>query len=54
MVGNKEKREPADFSVPADDTVNLKESEWREKNLDLTRELKMTMEYESDGDASYS
>ena len=41
-----------DFAVPADHGVKLKESEKREKYLDLTRELKKTMEHKSDGDTN--
>ena len=41
-----------DFAVPADHRVKLKENEKRDKYLDLARELKKTMEYESDGDAN--
>ena len=33
-----------DFAVPADHRVKLKESEKKDKYLDLTRELKKTME----------
>ena len=39
----------ADIAVPVEHRVKLKESEKREKYLDLARELKKTMEYESDG-----
>ena len=44
------KRQPTEFAVPADHWVKFKESEKREKYLDLGRELKETMEQESDGD----
>ena len=37
-----------DFAVPADLRIKLKECEKRDKYLDLARELKKTMEYESD------
>ena len=39
-----------DFAIPADHRVKLKESEKRDKYVDLARELKKTMEHESDGD----
>ena len=39
-----------DLVVPAIHRVILKGSEERDKYLDLTRELKKTMEHESDGD----
>ena len=37
-----------DFAVPADHRIKLKECEKRDKYLDLTRELKKTMEHEGD------
>ena len=37
-----------DFSVPADHRIKLKESEKKYKFLELTRELKRTIEHESD------
>ena len=37
-----------DFAVPADHRVKLKESEKKNKYLDLARELKKTMEHEDD------
>ena len=37
-----------DFAVPADNRIKLKESEKRDKYLDLARELKKTMEHEGD------
>ena len=37
-----------DFAVPADYGVKLKESENRDKYLDLARELEKTMEHEGD------
>ena len=36
------------FAVPVDHRVKLKESEKRDKYLDLARELKKTVEYEID------
>ena len=41
-----------DFSVPTDHEVKLKESEKKDKYMDLARELKTTMEYEGDGDTN--
>ena len=41
-----------DFAVPAHHRVNLKESGKRDKFLNLARELKKTMERESDGDTN--
>ena len=43
-----------DFDVPADNGLKLKESEKRDKYLDLARELKKTknMEHESDDDTN--
>ena len=38
-----------DFAVPDDHRVNLKESEKKDKFRDLTRELKKTVEHESEG-----
>ena len=37
-----------DFAVPADHRVKLKEREKKDKYLDLARELKKTVEHESD------
>ena len=37
-----------DFAVPADHRLKLKESEKKDKYLNLTRELKKTMEHEGD------
>ena len=37
-----------DFAVPADHRVKLKESKKKDNYLDLTRELKKTVEHESD------
>ena len=37
-----------DFAVPADHRIKLKECEKKDKYLNLTRELKKTMEHESD------
>ena len=36
-----------DFAVPADHRINLKESEKKDKYLDLARELKKAVEHES-------
>ena len=43
-----------DFAVPADDREIIKESEKRDKYLDLAREQKnkKTMEHEGDGDTN--
>ena len=41
-----------DFAVPADHRVKLKESKKKDKYLDLARELKKTMENESDDDTN--
>ena len=41
-----------DFAVPVDHRVKLKESEKRDKFLDLARGLKKTMEHESDSDTN--
>ena len=43
---------PVEFAVSADHRVKLKESEKRDNYLDLARELKKTMEHESDGDTN--
>ena len=40
-----------DFAVPADHSVKIKESEKRDKYLDLARE-QITMEHEGDGDTN--
>ena len=37
-----------DFAVPADHRIKLKEFEKKDKYLDLARELKKTVEHESD------
>ena len=37
-----------DLAVPADHRIKLKESEERDKYLDLARELEKTMEHEGD------
>ena len=42
-----------DFTVPADHRVKLKESEKKDKYLDLAGNGK-TMEHESDSDTSYN
>ena len=39
-----------DFAVTTDHRVKLKESEKRDKYLDLAREMEKTMEHENDGD----
>ena len=36
-----------DFAVPADHRINLKESEKKDKYLDLAREIKKAVEHES-------
>ena len=41
-------RKIVDFSVPADHRIKLKESEKKDKYLDLARELKKTMELKVD------
>ena len=41
-----------DFAVPVDHWVKLKQSENRDKYLDLAREQKKTLIHESDGDTS--
>ena len=38
-----------DFTIPADPRVKLKESEKKDKYLDLARESKKTVAHESDG-----
>ena len=42
IIINKRKRicKIVDFAVPGDQRINLKENEQKDKNLDLTRELK--------------
>ena len=40
------------FAVPSDHWVKLKESEKRDEYLNLARELKKAMKYESDGDTN--
>ena len=49
MIINKRKRicKIVDFAVPADHRINLKESEKKDKYLDLARELKKAVEHES-------
>ena len=42
------------FPGPADHGVKLKESERKDKYLDLAKELKKTLEHESDGDTSFN
>ena len=41
-----------DFAIPAHNRVKIKESENKDKYLDLVKELKKTMEHESDGDTN--
>ena len=50
IIINKGKRicKIVDFAFPADHTIKLKECEKKDKYLDLTRELKKTMEHPSD------
>ena len=43
-----------DLAVPADHRVELKESEKKNKYLDLLRELKNTLEHESDVYSNYN
>ena len=54
MIINNKKRTYwiVNFAVPADHRVNLKEIEKKDKYLDLARELKKTVEHESDGDTN--
>ena len=49
IIINKRKRicKIVDFAVPADHRINLKESEKKDKYPDLARELKKTVEHES-------
>ena len=42
----------ADFAVPGDRRVKLKKSRKRDKCLDISRELKKTLEHKSDGDTN--
>ena len=51
IIINKKKRtcKIVDFAVPADHRINLKESEKKDKYLDLARELKKAVEHESNG-----
>ena len=51
MIISKKKRECkiVDFSVTTDHRVKLKESGKKDKYLELARELKKTVEYDSDG-----
>ena len=50
VIINKKKRTCwiVDFDVPADHRVKWKENKNKDKYLDLARELKKTVEYESD------
>ena len=49
IIINKKKRirKIVDFAVPADHRINLKESEKKDKYLDLARESKKAVEHES-------
>ena len=49
IIINKRKRicKIVDFAFPADHRINLKEGEKEDKYLDLARELKKTVEHES-------
>ena len=58
MIVKKKKKRTCrivDYAVPADHRGKLKESEKRDKNLDLAREFKKpkTMEHERDGDTNW-
>ena len=50
IINKKKKRicKIADFTVPTDNRVKLKEYKKKDKYLDLPRELKKTMEHEGD------
>ena len=50
MIINRKKRtcKTVDFAIPADHRVKLKENEKKNKYLDIAKELKKTMEHESD------
>ena len=50
MIINKKKRtcKIVDFTVPAEHRIKLKECEKKDKYLDLSRELKKTMEHAGD------
>ena len=50
--GEKEIYRIVDFAVLVDHTVKLKESEKRDKKLDLARELKKKMKHESGSDTN--
>ena len=53
LVKNKKRTcRMVDFAAQVDHGVKLKESENENKYLNLARELKKTMEHESDGDIS--
>ena len=49
IIINKRKRicKIVDFAVPADHRINLKEGEKKDKYVDIARELKITVEHES-------
>ena len=55
IIINKRKRifKIVDFAVPADHRINLKESEIKDKYLNLARELKKTVEHENNDCANY-
>ena len=52
IVNKKRKKNLPSFAVSAYHLVKLKENEKKDKNLDLARELKKTMEHESDSDTN--
>ena len=41
------------FAISADYRMKIKESEKKDKYVDLTRELKTTMDHKDDGDTNY-
>ena len=54
VVKKKIKEIKRELAVLADHTIKLKESELKDKFLDLTREQKKTMEHEGDSDTNYN
>ena len=52
IINKKKKKRTVDFAVPAKHRVKPKESEKRDKYLDLARELKKTAEHVGDGDTN--
>ena len=54
IIINKKKRicKIVNFAVPTDHRINLKESEKKDKYLDLARELKKAVEHESNDGAN--